>query len=176
LPPVVRIVKIARKNPDMPFQEIAKMSKEIKLNHGKVAIVDDLDYALLSQYKWKANGGYNTWYAYRCEGNKTIAMHREILCASKGVQVDHANGNGLDNRRINIRLCTQSQNNANIGKTSRNQSGFKGVTKSHRKWVASLSKDGHKILIGSFNTKQEAAQAYDEAARKYHGEFAKTNF
>lgn len=153
------------------------MSKEIDLGKGKFAIVDDSDYEWLSKWEWTSSGGWpGIRYAIRRENGKKIFMHREILSAPDGMQVDHINRNGIDNRRCNIRLCNNSQNQANKTRSRSNKSGYKGVIKDGRKWRASLTKDGKKIHIGAYSTAEEAARAYDEAARKYHGEFARTNF
>jgi hypothetical protein len=143
-------------------------------NLGLVALVDDEDYLWLRQWNWSAvstqrlNGGY----AMRRDNQsgKTILMHRIILDAPEGIEVDHINGNGLDNRRANLRLVTVQQNRQNRSKGRNNQTGFKGVTfdKKSGKWVMSL-----RVL---FDSAEEAAQVYDRLAAIVYGEHANTNF
>ncbi len=107
-------------------------------------------------------------------------MHREILGLDHGDrrQVDHINGDGLDNRKENLRICDTSKNviNRSIGKI--NTSGYKGVNwrKKSKKWVARIGFNNKRIYLGDFNNKEDAARAYDTAALKYYGEFAKLNF
>lgn len=146
---------------------------------GNYALVDDKDYEWLSRWKWIASRENGHLYAFRTglSQNKKrgpqLRMHRAILNAPKDKFVDHKNGNGLDNRRKNLRLCTQSQNQMNRGKTVKNTSGYKGVSwvKKDRRWKAQIKVHGKKLYLGQFKTKEEAAEAYKQAAKKYHGEF-----
>ncbi len=156
--------------------------KEIPLTQGKVALVDDEDYdRLMAMGKWYAHvdKNKNTIYARRTQNGKTIRMHRIILnIIDDGALVDHENGNGLDNRRKNLRMCTKRQNNLNVTIRKNNTSGFKGVVwqKDRRKWQVQIRiGNGVKKHIGHFVSITEAARAYNEAAIKYHGEFAKLN-
>jgi len=105
-------------------------------------------------------------------------MHRLILNPPAGITIDHINGNGLDNRRENLRLAGRGQNQCNRGKQSNNTSGFKGVTwhKNLNKWEAGISISGKRYHVGFYKTPEAAARAYDDAAKKYHGEFARLNF
>ena len=105
-------------------------------------------------------------------------MHRIILNAPKGTMVDHINGNGLDNRKENLRLCTTRENNANQKKNRNNSSGYKGVAKASNcsKWRAYIRVDGVQRHLGNHNTPEEAARAYDAAAKKHFGEYAHLNF
>jgi hypothetical protein len=146
-------------------------------------ILDLRDYYHLSKYKWYIKGCFGKFYAarnykYDSKQTKSVAMHREIMNAPKGLLVDHRNGNGLDNRRENLRLATRSQNNCNTTKRKNTSSRFVGVSfdKRKRRWIAYINHNGKKIFLGYFDSEIEAAKAYDAAAKKYHGEFARLNF
>ena len=91
--------------------------------------------------------------------------------------VDHINSDSLDNRRSNLRVCTVSQNNMNSAIGRNNKSGYKGVSwdKTNKKWRAGIKAKGKSVSLGSFNSKKDAARAYNEAAKKAYGEFAKLN-
>ena len=108
---------------------------------------------------------------------KVVKMHRILMNPPEKMTVDHINGNGLDNRKENLRICTVSENKCNSGKTRANSSGYKGVTWHNptKKWVVRLMVRGEFIRMGSFIDKKEAALAYNKAAKKYHGEFANIN-
>jgi hypothetical protein len=156
--------------------------KEIKLTQGKVALVDDEDYADLSQFKWHAVKfrGSHTLYAARRvfigkKWGRTL-MHRFILGLGGKDWIDHKNGDGLDNQRHNLRICTNSQNQMNQALRVDNTSGFRGICRSGKKWSAAIRSGGEKIHLGTFETKEVAALARDHAAIKYHGEFARLNF
>lgn len=153
--------------------------KEIQLTRGMVAMVDDEDFERINAIKWTLQKGGNTFYAVNSRNNNTL-MHRVILKAKKGEVTDHINHNGLDNRKINLRLCTHSENLRHRKKHKNNDSGYKGVyadkkTKTPR-YRAQIRVNKKKICIGSFGDPVDAAKAYDKAAKKYHGEFALTNF
>lgn len=159
------------------------MTKELILSQDKVALVDDKDHEWASQWKWSAMVLGKRVYAVRAGkilsgGRITIYLHREILKAPIGVDVDHINGDGLDNRRSNLRLATRSENMGNRPMQANNSSGFKGVTwnKKLNKWQAQIKGRGRSITLGCFDNLEEAALIYDEAARKYFGEFARLNF
>jgi HNH endonuclease len=156
------------------------MTKEIKLTQGKVALVDDADFEWLNQWKWYVHG---FWYAARMEARKgkrmVVLMHRKITNAPFGMDVDHINGNGLDNRRENLRVCTHAENQRNTTrKRTTNKSGFKGVCwrMVSQKWSADITLNSKQIHIGLFSDIQEAVRAYDAKAIELFGEFAKTNF
>ncbi len=157
------------------------MSREIGLTQGKVAVVDDDDFDCLNQYKWQAHNNYGYgWYAVRCSygpRKRTIFMHRQVLGLRRGKLADHINGNGLDNRRSNLRLCTHSQNSANHQKR-KGKSKYNGVCwcKQYQKWRARICVDYKRIHLGRYDTEIEAAAAYDVAAVKHFGEFARLNF
>lgn len=155
------------------------MSKEIQITQGFKAIVDDEDYEYLNQFKWYVVKGQKTKYAVRYESpGKALLMHREILSATNPSEfIDHINTNGLDNRKLNLRFCTQAENQRNRGKQRNNTSGFKGVfwNKGVCKWIPAIRVDGRMIALGCFDCKIQAAKAYNAAALKYHGEFAYLN-
>jgi hypothetical protein len=151
----------------------------MQITKGQFAIVDDVDFQLVSGIGWSAQRSKhsNTYYARGRYKGKLVLMHRLILGFPPS-KIDHRNGNGLDNRRENLRRATHSQNVRNGMKRSCNTSGYIGVHfhKANRKWVAYVGLRYHVNYLGSFNTAEEAARARDEAAKKLHGEFAKLNF
>ena len=108
---------------------------------------------------------------------RVVQLHREVMGAPPGMLVDHVNGNTLDNRRCNLRVATHGQNLANR-KAITAKSGFKGAfwAKWAGRWYSSIGVNGRVIRLGYFDTPEAAALAYDEAARKHHGEFACVNF
>lgn len=148
---------------------------EITLSDGSIAFVDPDDYPLVSERAWHPQRDKNTIYARCSIGNKTVRMHRLIVGARAGETVDHRDGNGLNNRRGNLRYATSQQNNAN--KSSRSASGFKGVHKGDRgrRWKAIITINYERRHLGYFDTPEAAAQAYDAAAIAAFGEFALTN-
>ena len=155
--------------------------KEIKLTQGKVALVDDEDFEYINQWKWYAHwDGYN-WYAIRhIENKKTISLHREILKPPRGIKTDHKDRNGLNCQRHNLRCATNSQNGAN--KTPTGRSKYLGVSwmrdkKYNKEYIfAQIKCNGKHKHLGIFKTEEEAARAYDMAAKILHGEFANLNF
>jgi hypothetical protein len=161
------------------------MAKEIILTQGKVAIVDDEDYEYLNQWKWCLRGtGLGKFYAIRgfSKSKKSnikgsISMHRQLMQPKIGFVIDHLDGNTLNNQKNNLRICTQSQNLNNQKKSISNTSGYKGVSydKKYKKFIAKIGFNRKNIHIGYFIDVKDAARAYNEAAIKYHGEFANLN-
>lgn len=156
--------------------------KEIKISKGYVTIVDDEDYEDLIQFKWFAEVRSNTQiYTHRNAGSgrkdvRIERMHRRIMKAPKGVNIDHINGNGLDNRKCNLRLATTAQNGQNVGKRSRNKSGYKGVSPAKGGyWQAHIQVARVRYYLGTYKDINKAAEAYNAAAIKHHGEFAYIN-
>lgn len=156
--------------------------KTIILTQNKVALVDDSDYEPLNAVKWYAIFlNRERWYARRKlprDGGpaKTLDMHRVLI--PNVSEVDHKNGDGLDNRRDNLRAATRAQNMANSRKRSGGSSQFKGVSWGKRDsiWQAKITKAGKCFYLGNFVLEKDAAMAYDAAAREYFGEFANINF
>lgn len=161
--------------------------KTIPLTQGKFALVDDADFEYISQWKWQAHKGVNTFYATRREWYwdgrkqiyKRIQMHRVIMNALKGQEIDHENCNGMDNRQCNIRFCTKAENQRNRILT-KHSSKFKGVSwhkrKKKKNWIARIKSNGRLRHLGYFCSQIEAAKTYDRAATKLFGEFALLNF
>ena len=155
--------------------------REVPLTNGMVALVDDEDYARVSAHRWAYNPKGRGYAQCRIGGRrnpKYVQMHRCILDAPVGFQVDHINGNGLDNRRSNLRLASRSQNQQNTLAKTGGTSKYKGVHFDNEKqrFRARIRKGGVEIRLGRHSTEEEAALAYDAAARKVFGRFARLNF
>ena len=155
------------------------MSREIALSRGLVAIVDDADYdTVMSAGKWYADPSCRTFYARRnfwtpdrrC---KSIKMHRFLTGWDL---VDHVNGDGLDNRRANLRAATTRTNTFNRGIRTDNKTGRKGVSRSRGLFRAQIQCDGVLKYLGEFEAADDAARVYDVAAIELFGDFARTNF
>lgn len=164
------------------------MSREIPLTQGKVAIVDDTDYEWLNQWKWYCVHNRGRYYAVRSHWNKTKKVRERIHIATAimtrllgrkpvGFITDHISGDGLDNRRSNLRFCTHKQNGRNRRKQLNSSSRYKGVTWHPRneKWQTSIKVDGHQYYLGQFVNERAAAQAYNDGAVRHFGEFARLN-
>jgi hypothetical protein len=158
--------------------------KRIPLTQNQYAIVDDEDYALLSQHKWFAQWDPKT-KSYRAARTLPFhndkrgrqLMHRLIMGEPKGRLVDHKNHDTLDNTRSNLRLCNNSQNSQNGRKQVNNRSGFRGVTwhKRDKKWAVNITLNGKQRALGYYSNKIEAAATYNAAAAELFGEFANFN-
>lgn len=151
--------------------------KIIFLTRGQFTLVDEEDYEYLSQFNWHANtassGYFRKYYVTRTDnvnGTK-IKMCRDLMKPGDGMLVDHINGNPLDNRRSNLRVCTKIENSMNRLANFKNKYGRKGVTMKHGVFATSITVNGKAIYLGSYKTADEAGDAYEEAAKKYHGEF-----
>jgi len=152
----------------------------VPLTRGYVAVIDAADVPLVEGRNWSAVVDGQTVYAYgKCPDatGKPIQtkMHRHLLSAPSGVDVDHRNGDGLYNRRDNIRLATSSQNHCNRSISKANTSGFKGVSWDRQKgrWQARIKLRGQQTWLGYFDTAEDAHKAYAAAATKLHGDFAR---
>lgn len=164
--------------------------KEIPVGtEGLVALVDDEDYPLLSRFSWLPSDGPGNGTTYcvmsyplRRGGKRdyiTIPMHRLIIPARRGWEVDHRDTNGLNNQKSNLRECTRSQNIANTRTINRPKSSrFKGVHfhKGKGKWIARIKVNQKAVFYRGFDDETEAARAYDAKARAVFGEFARLNF
>lgn len=155
-------------------------TRQIPLTQGLVAIVDEADAIAVLAYRWHAYRDGRTFYAKReirrQDGSRTTLRLHNFLTGWS--MTDHRNGDGLDNRRSNLRQATTAQNNANLRRGVRNTSGFKGVNWSKKSsvWRAEIRANGQSRFLGHHSTPEEAARAYDAAARELHGEFACLNF
>jgi len=151
--------------------------------HGIFALVDDRDYDELSKTKWslKTVPDSTRQYATRIDREtfKTISMHRQIMGFPQGLDVDHHDGDGLNNQRSNLRSCSRSENMRNgTHRRNNNTSGFIGVSwhTAAKKWEACIKNDYGKIYLGVFDSPEMAARARDAKAIEVHGEYAKLNF
>jgi hypothetical protein len=159
------------------------MTREISLPKGRVALVDDEDYERVAHRKWQTVPAPNgRRYTLSILHGDAISMHRLITGAARDQVVDHVNGDGLDNRRSNLRVCTQSQNLRNSGARGKSASPYKGVSAHKGRWRFFLftgERRGNLRLTVSrsgFKTPEDAARAYDAEILKRFGEYARLNF
>lgn len=166
--------------------------KRIPLTQGKYAIVDDCDFEGVNQYKWytyrhtgRPAHGIAMFYAVRKikgggKGRYSTSMHRQVLQAKRGQQIDHINHDGLDNRRENLRFCTSEQNNRNRRPRVGVSSAYKGVSREQeaalKEWRAQIRVNGKSVNLGQFDNEIDAAIAYDNKAKEAWGDFAYLNF
>lgn len=156
----------------------------VPLANGKgFAVIDATDWPLVSRYEWHSHtrrDGQGFYAATRgAHGRANRYLHRLILDAPRGINVDHKNGDGLDCRRVNLRLCDQTLNNANQRLSCMNTSGYKGVSLTSNptpRWFAQIKRRKQHYFLGTFGTPEDAAHAYDAKARELFGEFARVNF
>jgi len=156
---------------------------EVPLTQGQVAIIDREDWELVKKYNWQAQYNSKT-QSYYAIGYASIVngkmirhfMHRLIMSAPSGLQVDHINHNTLDNRKSNLRLCSNGQNQHNTRIRSDNSSGYKGVKKHGDRWRADIGFNKKRYFLGLFETPELAYEAYCLAAAKFHGEFANFDY
>jgi AP2-like factor, euAP2 lineage len=156
------------------------LAKEIILTKHQVAIVDEEDYDFLSKYQWHYSNGYaiNRSAFFHEDGRRrTVLMHRLILGFDFSTPlIDHADGNGLNNCKSNLRIASHADNSRNARRPSHNTSGYKGVSKGKSgRWRASIHLNDRKINLGTFDNKQDAAKAYNIKAIELFGEFANLN-
>lgn len=164
-----------------PINEARQFMKQIKLTQNKYAIVDNEDFEKLNQYKWFFSRCRNSGYAWRWirkNGKRIcVSMQRDVLnYFSKNMVVDHINRNPLDNRKNNLRVCSNSQNCNNSEVRQHNKTGLKGVhvhkSRYLTSWIAQIQKEGKKMYLGSFPTPEEAHEAYKQRSQKLFGNFA----
>lgn len=175
--------RLAQKINEKPKVMIDPCRSVIFTKKGEQILVDPADYDALSAFQWHLNrGGYVVRNVPNpaSPGKKVpLRMHRQIMGLIPGDsrQVDHINGVKTDNRRINLRICSGTENIRNRGKQRNNTSGYKGVYlhPRRRNWMAKIRVDTKLIDLGAFDTPEEAYAVYCAAAVKYHGEFANTN-
>lgn len=157
--------------------------KQISLTRGKFALVDDENYKFLNQFKWFTEKHGRTFYAVRrgktyLGKRKAIWMHRIVLSVPPHLETDHKDSNGLNNQRINLRICNHSQNGKHRRKRKAHTSSqYKGVhwDKSRQKWTAQIINNKKHFFLGRFTDEKLAAMAYNMAATNLHGEFALLN-
>jgi hypothetical protein len=149
-------------------------------NSSNYARVDRKDYFRLGQYEWYENRDGYAFRRIEVPGQpcQFVRLHQDILPVSEGLTVDHRNRQRLDNRRSNLRMITNAQQQYNKTKYANNKSGYKGVSFDRHKarWRADIGAEGTRYFLGRYSTAEEAALAYDVAARQLHGEFAVLNF
>jgi ribosomal protein S17E len=148
--------------------------KLIPLTQGQFSMIDDEDYKEVIKYNWHAQKGHSGYYANswsKTIKNKKVHMHRLVMNPPENMMIDHVNGNTLDNRKENLRICTNQQNQFNSKKASNNTSGYKGVTHDRGRWKAQIRINGKPTHLGYFNSPEDGHKAYCAAAKKHRGDF-----
>lgn len=174
IPPISKeeLEELSGRYPDCEF---------IKLTQGKITIVDKEDYDVvmgcLKHVRWSIWHNAGNYARLALGSDKVLFIHRLVVNCPEGLRVDHINGDTLDNRKCNLRICDANQNIRNRKKPKHNTSGFKGVVKikNYNKWSSQISYKGEHKYLGYYNSKEQAAMVYDIWALFYHGEFARTN-
>ena len=149
----------------------------VPLTQGYEAVIDVADMPLVDGFSWCATvSPSGNVYAIRRIGRQAVWMHRIIMGEPAGLDVDHRDSNGLNNRRGNLRTATDAQNNQNARKSKNNTSGYKGVApcKQTGRWEAYIGVNGKKKRLGRFRTPEAAHAAYVEASARLHGDFGRT--
>lgn len=144
------------------------------------ALVDNVDYEYLKQFKWRIIGsGYAAYFKWVSEYKnvRPFYMHRIIMDTKKGIETDHINHNKLDNRRQNLRICSSHQNKGNLSISIKNTSGYKGVCwdKLNKKWIVNIFYNNKQFNLGRYLNKEEAAKEYNKKALELFGQFALLN-
>lgn len=142
-----------------------------------LVMVDDEDYNYLSKFNWHVSKDKCVASWLGSKNNKRILIHRFIMNPPDNMEIDHIDGNRLNNQKSNLRLATSSQNKCNRGARKDCKSGYKGVSwhKQNNKWSVRIMTDGKYLSLGLYDDIKEAALAYNNASKKYHGEFAFMN-
>lgn len=148
---------------------------ELKIS-GRSVLIDDADYELVARHKWSVAEYSGHFYATTGIKGKTTYMHRLIVQAPAGMYVDHINRNGLDNRRDNLRIVTQSTNLANAGMFSHNKTGYRGVIPCRSGWKACIKYKQRSFTSKLVRSPEEAAMIRDEIARYLHDDMGFFNF
>lgn len=151
--------------------------KTIKLTQKKTCLVSPRDYKHIIKYKWHFNGRYAVRTILDGKKKKTLYMHRFIMGNPYAKVIDHIDGNGLNNQRNNLRICSHKENFRNQKISKHNTSGAKGVVWNNKNenWNARITVDRKRIHLGCFLNKKDAIAAYNRSAKKYYGEYAKKN-
>lgn len=160
---------------------------KITLTQGYFATIDKADVEKVTRHRWCAqtrkrrDGSIKVVYAIcsvsQPDGTyKSVYMHRLLVEDPKDFQVDHADADGLNNRRFNLRVCSTAENQHNMRRPATNTSGYKGISRAGAGWHAKIRIDGTRQYLGYYRTPEEAARAYDAAAKSLHKSFARLNF
>jgi len=153
--------------------ELFEDRAEIVTARGDRFVIDLEDVAKVKGVSWRRLNQDG----YACAGHQNLRLHRLLLDAPPGLQVDHIDGDPTNNRRSNLRLCTHAENGKNQRRPSTNSSGFKGVSwhKRDKRWYARIMINRKNKHLGCFDTPEDAKAAYDVAAERLFGEFRRAS-